>query len=89
MIGVVEAGTGTEARLPGVQVAGKTGTAQTGPSGREGLAWFVAFAPATSPRIALAVVVEGAGDSKNETGGRLAAPMAKQVLQAHRTAAGW
>lgn len=89
MISVVEGGTGRSAALPGTRVAGKTGTAQAGASGQNTLAWFVAFAPADSPRIAIAVMVEGAGDSSNETGGRLAAPMARQVLQAHRSAAGW
>lgn len=89
MVGVVEAGTGRSAAIPGAKVAGKTGTAQAGASGQNTLAWFVAFAPADSPRIAIAVMVEGAGDASNETGGRLAAPMAKQVLQAHRSVAAW
>lgn len=89
MVSVVEAGTGRAAALPGTDVAGKTGTAQAGAAGQSTLAWFVAFAPADSPRIAIAVMVEGAGDGRDETGGRLAAPMAKQVLQAHRSVAGW
>lgn len=89
MVSVVEGGTGRAAALPGTRIAGKTGTAQAGASGQNTLAWFVAFAPAESPRIAIAVMVEGAGDARDETGGRLAAPMAKQVLQAHRTVAGW
>lgn len=89
MVAVVEDGTGRGAALPGVKVAGKTGTAQAGASLQNTLAWFVAFAPADNPRIAIAVMVEGAGDSRDETGGRLAAPIAKQVLQAHRSAAGW
>ena len=88
MIEVVRSGTGRAAAVPGTDVAGKTGTAQTGEE-TPGLAWFVGFAPASSPRIALAVVVEGAGDGRTETGGRLAAPMARTVFEAHRTAARW
>lgn len=74
MIAVVERGTGTAAALPNVTVAGKTGTA-TNPHGKSH-AWFVAFAPARAPRIAVAVVVENAG-----YGGTFAAPIAKRVLR--------
>lgn len=89
MITAVESGTGTRAQIPGVRIAGKTGTAQVGVAGSDTLSWFVAFAPADAPRIAIAVMVEGAGDPRNETGGRLAAPIAKKVLEAHRVVAGW
>lgn len=89
MVSVVESGTGRNAAIPGVRIAGKTGTAQVGRAGDDTLSWFVAFAPADAPRIAIAVVVEGAGDPRNETGGRLAAPMAKRVLEAHRGVGGW
>lgn len=89
MVAVVDTGTGRSASLSGVKVAGKTGTAQAGIEGNDTFAWFVAFAPADAPRIALAVVVEGGGDPKNETGGRLAAPIARKVLEAHRLVAGW
>lgn len=89
MVAVVESGTGRNAAISGVRVAGKTGTAQVGPTGEDTLSWFVAFSPADAPRIAIAVVVEGAGDPRSETGGRLAAPMAKRVLEAHRGVAGW
>lgn len=75
MVGVVVRGTGTAAALPGVTVAGKTGTA-TNPAGRSH-AWFVAFAPAESPRVAVAIVVENAG-----YGGAIAAPIARSVLAA-------
>jgi penicillin-binding protein A len=75
MIGAVADGTGTAAALPGVTVAGKTGTA-TNPAGRSH-AWFVAFAPAESPRVAVAIVVENAG-----YGGAVAAPIARRVLAA-------
>lgn len=74
MIGVVLHGTGTAARLSGVTVAGKTGTA-TNPHGRSH-AWFVAFAPALAPRVAVAVVVENVG-----YGGTYAAPIAREVLR--------
>jgi peptidoglycan glycosyltransferase len=74
MIAVVERGTGTAAALPNVTVAGKTGTA-TNPHGKSH-AWFVAFAPARAPRVAVAVVVENAG-----YGGTFAAPIAKRVLR--------
>lgn len=74
MIQVVKRGTGTAARLPDVTVAGKTGTA-TNPHGRSH-AWFVAFAPAEAPRVAVAVVVENVG-----YGGTYAAPIARDVLR--------
>jgi peptidoglycan glycosyltransferase len=82
MVGVVENGTGTAARIPGVLVAGKTGTAQTTDDAAPH-AWFTAFAPADAPRVAVAVVVENGGSSGNEaTGGRVAAPVAKAVIEA-------
>ncbi|MDB5040165.1 MAG: putative Peptidoglycan glycosyltransferase [Candidatus Eremiobacteraeota bacterium] len=74
MVAVVQRGTGTAARLPAVTVAGKTGTA-TNPHGRSH-AWFVAFAPADAPRVAVAVVVENVG-----YGGTYAAPVAREVLR--------
>src|SRR6478752_7430636 len=83
MLGVVNdpRGTGTAARIPGVAVAGKTGTAETA-TGQNPHAWFIAFAPADHPRYAIAVLVEhGGSDSAEVTGGRVAAPIAKQVLQ--------
>jgi len=81
MVSVVSSGTGTAAQIPGVRVAGKTGTAQNA-TGRPH-AWFVCFAPAENPRIAVAVVVLNGGDLGSEaTGGRVAAPIAKAVLQA-------
>ena len=86
MLGVVNdpRGTGTAAQIPGVLVAGKTGTAETAP-GESPHAWFIAFAPADHPRYAVAVLVEHGGtDGQNAeaTGGRVAAPIAKAVLQA-------
>jgi peptidoglycan glycosyltransferase len=80
MVTVVQSGTGTEAQIPGVEVAGKTGTAQWGQ--RDPLAWFTAFAPAGDPQIAVAVVVEDGGNAGTEvSGGRVAAPIARQVLE--------
>jgi peptidoglycan glycosyltransferase len=74
-------GTGTAARLPGITVAGKTGTAQTTP-GAAPHAWFVAFAPAEAPQYAVAVIVEHGGSEQSEaTGGRVAAPIARDMLQ--------
>jgi len=82
MVQVVNQGTGTAAQIDGVEVAGKTGTAQTGVEGEAPHAWFISFAPANAPRYAVAVIVEHGGSFGNEaTGGAVAAPIAKQVLQ--------
>ena len=82
MIGVVQNGTGTGALISGVQVAGKTGTAQTTDNAAPH-AWFTAFAPAGAPKVAVAVIVEHCGSMGNEaTGGRVAAPIARAVIQA-------
>jgi penicillin-binding protein A len=79
---VVEAGTGTRAQISGVKVAGKTGTAQHG-DGLPPHAWFTAFAPADDPKVAVAVVVEDGGKAGNEAfGGKIAAPIAKAVMEA-------
>ena len=83
MVDTVDHGTGTAARIPGITVAGKTGTAQTA-AGVAPHAWFVAFAPAENPEIAVAVVVERGGDLASEaTGGRVAAPIARRVIEAY------
>ncbi len=78
MVSVVQGGTGTAAQIPGVQVAGKTGTAETGID-RVYTAWFVCFAPADNPQVAVAVVLE---KQANGFGGAVAAPIAKTVLEA-------
>jgi len=79
MIQVVQEGTGQAARVPGITVAGKTGTAQA--PGGPPHAWFVAFAPAEAPRVAVAVLVERGGNAGDDaTGGREAAPVAADVL---------
>jgi peptidoglycan glycosyltransferase len=81
MVEVVNRGTGTAAQIPGIQVAGKTGTAETTPDERPH-AWFIAFAPAVDPQYAISVLVEHGGSSEAETtGGRIAAPVAAQVLR--------
>jgi peptidoglycan glycosyltransferase len=82
MVSVVQGGTGTAAAIPGVTVAGKTGTAQTAENAPPH-AWFVAFAPAENPEIAVAVVVLNGGDLGSETtGGEESAPIAKEVIEA-------
>ncbi len=79
---VVEAGTGTRAQIDGVAVAGKTGTAQHA-EGQAPHAWFIGFAPADHPRVAVAVLVEeGGGLGSDATGGRVAAPIARDVMAA-------
>jgi penicillin-binding protein A len=77
MRNVVREGTGTAAALSGLDVAGKTGTAETQTPGINN-AWFIGFAPATAPRVAVAVVVE----ATTGTGGVEAAPIARQVMEA-------
>src|SRR5215217_89325 len=83
MLAVVRGGTGTAAALPGIDVAGKTGTAELVPTADGASdpantdAWFVAFAPAYAPRVAVAVMLVGAGQ-----GGASAAPVARDVLAA-------
>lgn len=85
MVDVVENGTGTSAQIPGVEVAGKTGTAERG-EGRNPNVWFIGFAPAFNPTVAVAVVVEDGGDVGSEaTGGAVAAPIGQQVLRAALT----
>ncbi len=81
MVTVVNSGTGRRAAIPGVQVAGKTGTAQQG-NGKPPHAWFVSFAPAKNPTVAVAVIVEDGGGATEISGGRLAAPIARAVMQA-------
>lgn len=82
MQAVVDDGTGAGARIPGIPVAGKTGTAQSSPD-RPPYAWFTSFAPADDPRVAVAVVIEEADVERNDiSGGRLAAPIARAVMEA-------
>jgi peptidoglycan glycosyltransferase len=82
MVAVVDSGTATNAQIPGVKVAGKTGTAQSA-ADRPPYAWFVSFAPADTPKVAVAVLVENAGVDRGEISGNgLAAPIAKAVMEA-------
>lgn len=79
MIAVVDSGTGTNARVPGVSVAGKTGTAETELGAPH--AWFVGFAPAGDPTIAVAILIESGGLAGDAgTGGSIAAPVAQQLF---------
>jgi peptidoglycan glycosyltransferase len=74
----VTGGTGTAAQIPGIRVAGKTGTAETGVE-NVNTTWFACFAPVEAPRIAIAVVVE---NQRGGFGGTVAAPIAKQLMEA-------
>jgi cell division protein FtsI/penicillin-binding protein 2 len=76
MEAVVSEGTGRSAAIPGVTVAGKTGTAEVGPANVPTDAWFIAFAPVGHPKVAVAVLV-----IKGGVGGDVAAPIARQVLE--------
>ena len=86
MVGVVEHGTGTAAQIPNVLVGGKTGTAQIETSGPDQgvLAWFTCFAQpagAPAPTVAVTVLVENQQGFSEATGGVVAAPIAKTVLE--------
>jgi penicillin-binding protein A len=78
MEAVVNEGTGTSAQIPGVQVAGKTGTAETQLGQSINNVWFIAFAPARNPTVAVAVTLRGVPGQ----GAAFAAPVAKQVIEA-------
>jgi peptidoglycan glycosyltransferase len=77
MESVVQGGTGTAAQIPGIRVAGKTGTAESGVQGTNTTS-FMSFAPADNPRVAVAVLLE----RQSGTGGTTAAPIAKQIMEA-------
>lgn len=70
--------------IPGVQIASKTGTAEHGTDPRHTPphAWYIAFAPAQAPKVAVAVLVENGADRLSATGGALAAPIGRAVIQA-------
>jgi peptidoglycan glycosyltransferase len=70
--------------IPGVQIASKTGTAEHGtdPRNTPPHAWYIAFAPAQSPKVAVAVLIENGGDRLNATGGALAAPVGRATIAA-------
>jgi penicillin-binding protein A len=77
MEAVVNEGTGTSAQIPGVQVAGKTGTAETQIGASINDVWFIAFAPAANPTVAIAVTLRGVPGQ----GAAFAAPIAKRVME--------
>jgi penicillin-binding protein A len=77
MEAVVTEGTGTQAQIPGVQVAGKTGTAETQIGTAINNVWFIAFAPAADPKVAIAVTLQGVPGQ----GAAFAAPVARQVME--------
>jgi peptidoglycan glycosyltransferase len=77
MANVVKSGTGTAGALQGIQVAGKTGTADNPRGGN--YAWFIAFAPVKDPKVAIAVVIEHT--TQSQTGGEVAAPIAARVMR--------
>jgi peptidoglycan glycosyltransferase len=79
MVSVVDRGTGRNAAINGVRVAGKTGTAQNA-VGQAPHSWFVGFAPADDPRVAVCVFVENSGGDLNGQGGTIAAPIARTVM---------
>lgn len=83
MVAVVNEGTGSAARIPGLEVAGKTGTATNG-EGRPPNAWFTAFASSGGRQIAVSVIVLDGGNLGNEaTGGQVAAPIVRAVIDAY------
>lgn len=77
MEAVVSEGTGTAAQIPGVRVAGKTGTAETQIGAAVNNVWFIAFAPAQNPRVAIAVTLQDVPGQ----GAEFAAPVARQVME--------
>jgi peptidoglycan glycosyltransferase len=82
MVANVNDGAASGARIDGVDVAGKTGTAENG-TGEPYTLWFTGFAPADDPQVAVAVVVEdGGGQGQSGSGNTIAAPIAKKVMEA-------
>jgi len=77
MVLAVQSGTGVAAQIPGISVAGKTGTAEAGVPGRNNT-WFIAFAPADDPEVAVAVALS----DQAGTGGATAAPIARAIIEA-------
>jgi peptidoglycan glycosyltransferase len=84
MVSVVTDGTAEGLQMPGLDVGGKTGTAQLGTDPPRSHAWIIAFAgpPGQAPSVAVAVLVEGQEGASEQTGGRVAAPIAKAVIEA-------
>jgi peptidoglycan glycosyltransferase len=83
MVSTVDNGTAYPAAIPGISVAGKTGTAQAGQSDRSPYAWFISYAPADNPQVAVAVMIQNADIPRSEiAGGQLGGPIAKAVMEA-------
>ncbi|WP_372734420.1 peptidoglycan D,D-transpeptidase FtsI family protein [Nocardioides sp.] len=83
MVYTVAQGTASPAAISGVTVAGKTGTAQSGQPDVPPYAWFVSFAPAQAPEVAVAVMIQKADIDRGEiAGGRLGGPIAKAIMEA-------
>jgi penicillin-binding protein 2 len=81
---VVRTGTGQDAQVPGVEIAGKSGTAQVVRSeGMMNVAWFVAFAPVDRPEIAIAVAMEGDQPGVEFAGAEHAAPIVRELIAAY------
>jgi peptidoglycan glycosyltransferase len=84
----VQSGTASPAAIPGIEVAGKTGTAQSGLTNPDGsevppYAWFISFAPAQSPKVAVCVMIQHVNRPTDEIhGGQLGGPIAKSVMEA-------
>jgi penicillin-binding protein 2 len=76
-------GTGKFAQIPGLRIAGKTGTAQWGSHKNTNVAWFVCFAPIDNPQVAVAVAIETPKPGDNYYGGTIAGPVAKDILEAY------
>jgi peptidoglycan glycosyltransferase len=82
MVDGVADGVASGARIPGIDVAGKTGTAENGVDQPYTL-WFTGFAPAENPRVAVVVVVEGSdGLGNSASGNSVAAPIARKIIEA-------
>lgn len=81
MVGVVTKGTASNARLSGINVGGKTGTAENAP-GEPAHAWFVGLAPSDQSKVAVAVVLQNGGGATEVSGNSLAAPIAAAVMRA-------
>jgi penicillin-binding protein 2 len=78
---VIQTGIGQNAQVPGISIAGKTGTAQVkGPEGTTDVAWFVAFAPVERPEIAVAVAIEGDQPGVEFAGAEYAAPVVREII---------
>jgi penicillin-binding protein A len=82
MVSVTNEGTGSTGAIPGIEVGSKTGTAQSS-AGRNPYAWYVSFAPADDPQVAVAVFVQSSSVSRSEiSGSGLGGPIAKSVMEA-------